>query len=255
MSAISLGDLESQADRVELGTCCFMAAGLAADNSSGQTATVTLSGTAETGDVFTVTLNDTDYSFEVTETEDTLAKIATALAAVIDAAAAFTASAVGAVITVGVANAATGFTISVAATNVGSGTDDQGIVAAITDYGTLRMQTSASSGSLNGQIYALSAATEIEYSRSIVLPVSSFVWGIVCISTSAVTAYLGQIGVAALPEPPMTNGIPTAVVVGAFKIVTDATHTWTTDVTPLGATGITTTYYDLACIPVSGLPA
>lgn len=98
---------------------------------STQTATITIGGTPEIGDIFTATLEGVPFSFTVTAVEDTNAKIATALAAVIDASADYTAVALNEVITVTKATAGS-FTIAGATTNVAAGVDDQTCTVAIT---------------------------------------------------------------------------------------------------------------------------
>ena len=64
------------------------------------------------------------------------------------------------------------------------------------------------------------------------------------------TATAGVTNENMLPEIP-SNQAP----IGAVKIATDSTHTFTPGTTGLNATGITDTYFDLSCVPTAGYPA
>ena len=84
-----------------------------------------------------------------------------------------------------------------------------------------------------------------------VIPASSFRRYLVVIDTlGAVTAVPGATGENMLPEIPLHKAP-----IGAVKVATDATHTFTPGTTSLNATGVTDTYYDLSCVPAAGYPA
>jgi len=61
-------------------------------------------------------------------------------------------------------------------------------------------------------------------------------------SAGSVTTTKGTDNEYALPDTPAGT-----IAIGAFKIVTDATHTFTAGTTAFDATGITTTFYDIDC--------
>lgn len=82
--------------------------------------TITLAGTLHAGDVITATVNDVAYSYTVLGTEGTLSAVATALAAVIDAATDLVSTASGQVISIASAEYDTSTTTTVAVTGAGA---------------------------------------------------------------------------------------------------------------------------------------
>jgi hypothetical protein len=251
IKAISLGDLTSNAERILLGARSFSAAGLAVNDATAQEATVTLSGTFDIGDVWTVTLGGTPYTYTALAGATNLAGVATALAAVIDASDAYVSTAAGAVITITAAVPATAFTITATATNVTAGTDNQAIAVATTHTSVQSVLTANRLRACIGGVLTAVAATPDITVGGAVLPVSSFRWYLVSVvAAGTMTTYPSTDNVAVLPD--LTAG---SAPVGAFKVVTDSTHTFTPGTTPLNGAGITTTYFDLSSMPVAGLPA
>lgn len=86
------------------------------------TSTVTLGGTLHTGDVVAVTINGTTLSYTTLVTDLSLSAVATALAAVIDATDAFTASASGQVVSIASSDLAVSTTTTVAISGAGATT-------------------------------------------------------------------------------------------------------------------------------------
>jgi hypothetical protein len=247
MKAIDLSDVNTAVLRALLGSRCLRAAGLGQYDSAKQTVTITV-GAKHTDDVLTVTINGVDETYTVLVGDADNAAVATALAAVLDANADVTAAAVGAVITVASATA-DAFTISQAVTGVGATTT---LTIAGTIQGTKQVETdNAIVYVIDGQLYGKAAATAIVITGSEALPVSSFRWYSLQADTSAALSTKAQTD--------NVNEIPAAdagkVIIGAFKIVTDATHTFTPALTPVNGAGITTTFFDLSCVPKAGYPA
>ena len=74
-------------------------------------------------------------------------------------------------------------------------------------------------------------------------PISSFCYYLVSINVSgSVIVTKGTNDTYALPATPFGT-----VPIGAFKLITDATHTFTSGTTDLSGTGITATLYDIDC--------
>ena len=82
--------------------------------------TITLAGSLHAGDVITATVNDVAYSYAVLGTEGTLTAVATALAAVIHAATALTASASGQVVSISAADLSVSTVTTVAVSGAGA---------------------------------------------------------------------------------------------------------------------------------------
>lgn len=244
---IHIGDINSAALRNLLGNRCLRAAGLGQYDSAVQTVTITV-GAKHTDDVLTVTINGVDETYTVLVGNADNAAVATALAAVLDNNADVTASAVGAVITVA-SNDATAFTISQAVTGADHTTT---LTIAGTIQGTKQIETDNTIVyTIDGKLYGKAATTAIVVTGSDALPVSSFRWYIVqADATPAITTKKQTDNVNELPAPDAGKTI-----IGAFKVVTDAIHTFTPAVTPVNAAGITTTFYDLSCVPKAGYPA
>jgi hypothetical protein len=102
-----------------------------------QVATITIGGTAETGDFFTVNLPGVEVGYEVVEADDTTAKIATKINTAIQASSGyadqnFTSAVDGAVITLTSKQGGKPFIVSTTTLNVDEGTDDQTAVYEVT---------------------------------------------------------------------------------------------------------------------------
>jgi hypothetical protein len=217
---------------------------------STQTTTATLSGTPEVGDVYTITVGAETATYTVLAADDTLAKVATALEVQAEALTMVTSSALGAVITM-VMTAANNYVVSGTATNRAVGTDDQTLTVAWTVIGARGLETdNALTFGIDGHTGYKAATTGIVVGGA-TIPASSFKWWLVCIDTIGnMYAYPGMNGVNMLPaiSASMTP-------LGCIKVVTDATHTFVPQTTPLNGTGITTTCYNLSCVPAAGYPA
>lgn len=109
--------------------------------------------------------------------------------------------------------------------------------------------------SINGQLYKKAAAADVFVHQDVEPQASgTTIWyGCFLDSSGAGTIYKGT--ASALPDIPVntTTGVPTKCLVGAIKVV--AAATFTPGTTNHDAANITTTYYNLSCVPVSGLPA
>jgi len=246
--AICLGDIATKALQKMLGYRCMNASGLVAFSSVTQTATITLAGTKHTGDVITATVNGTAYAYTTLVTDADLAAVATALAAVIDADANVAASATGAVITITASVATVAFTISVAVTGTGATTT---AALANTHNSVKELETvNTITYSIDGTVYSKVATTAIALAGQ-VLPVSSYRWYTVQINAAGTITTVANADNSAWLAPPSDLN----VIIGAVKVVTDATHTFTPATTALNAAGITTTYFDLSVVPTAGYPA
>ena len=249
MAGICVGNLETAALRALLGSVCFGKAALTVNDSVGQTATVTIGGTKHTDDVITVTLDGVDFEYTVLVTDADLAAVATALAAVVDASDDYAATADGSVVTIVASDTAVPFTGSVAVTGTDATTT---ATYAVTHVSVQGVETdNAITYCVDGVAVSLAATADVYFSTGGIIPISSFKWYLVYGTAAGALAVIpGETGVAALPDIP-AGGAP----VGCFKVVTDATHTFTPGTTALNATGITTTYYDLAVMPTAGIAA
>ena len=247
LRAIGLGEFATKILRVLTGYRCLRAAGLGQFDSVAQTVTITVAN-KRTTDVLTVTINGTDYSHTVIAGNGDDAAVATALAAVIDADADVAASAAGAVITIVASVLGESFTVS---TDVATAGHTTTLTTVGTVQGTKQVETdNAIVYMIDGKLYDKAAATGIVVTGA-ALPAGSFRWYIVQADADAnLTTLAGEDNAAWLPEP--TEG---KTIIGAFKVVTDATHTFTPALTPVNATGITTTFFDLSCVPTAGYPA
>ena len=102
---------------------------------------------------------------------------------------------------------------------------------------------------IDGKMYSKVATTAIVVTGGI-LAISSFRWYVVQVdSAGTMTIVAGTDNAAWLPA--LTDG---CCIVGAFKVVTDSSHTFTPTSTSLVAAGITTTYFDLSVVPTLGYP-
>lgn len=250
--AIGLGNIESAALRSLTSQRCFTKAGCAV-NSTTNTYTITI-GAKQTDDILTATI--TGAAGVVTKTYTVLAgdatndAVATAFAAQIDAAADVAASAVGAVITVTAVAVTTAFSISVAVTKtVGDPTTTAAVAETIIGSKGVKTTNTIAFG-IDGHTGSQTTQTNVAVGGA-VLPVSSFRFYLMVIDTNGV--------VTAIPSDDNSNYLPaipaSKAPIGAFKIATDATHTFTPGLTSLNGTGITDTYYDLSCVPKAGYPA
>lgn len=250
--SINLGDINTAALRSLIAQRSFSKAGLAV-NSTTNTYTITI-GSKQTDDILTATI--TGAAGVVTATHTVTAgnanddAVATAFAAQIDAAADVAATATGAVITVTAVATTTAFSISVAVTKA-SGTPATTAVVAETIIGSKGVKTGNTfMFGIDGHTGSQTTQTNIAVGGT-VIPVSSYRWYLAVISTlGTVTTIPGEINMPWLPEIPASQAP-----IGAFKIATDGTHTFTPGLTSLNATGITDTYYDLSCVPKAGIPA
>lgn len=257
--AIGLGDAESQALYVLNGYRSFNKAGLAICATT-NTYTVTLGGTVQTGDTVTVNvLTEAGLvtgSFEITATEDTLAKAATALELVVEALTGVSSSAADAVITITPATTTQAIVVTAAVT----GTDPTTTVTvAETVVGSKGYKTANTLFyTLDGHAGSKAATNNLTFTGVNPIGPSSFRWYLVTIGSGADgTLYATpapEDGVNILPDIPVVDGYITTVV-GAIKIATAAATTFTPNTTSLNATGITDTYYDLSVIPKAGYPA
>lgn len=84
------------------------------------TSTITLAGSLHAGDVITATVNDVAYAYTVLGTEGTLTAVATALAAVIDAAATLVSTASGQVVSISAADLSVSTVTTVAVSGAGA---------------------------------------------------------------------------------------------------------------------------------------
>lgn len=248
MSIISLGHVNTAAVRSLLGCRGISAVGLTINDSVAQEATVTVGGVKHDGDVVTVTLNGTAFSHTTVGGNADLAAVATALAAVIDANAAYVSTATAEVITITAADAAAGFIASVAVTGADATTT---LTLANTHLSVQSVETdNACAFLMDGHCGTKAATADIAVGGA-VLPVSSFRWYLVTVDGDGnMVTHPGVDNKAELADIP-DHTAP----IGAFKVVTDATHTFTPGVTALNATGITTTFFDLSCVPKAGVPA
>lgn len=102
---------------------------------------------------------------------------------------------------------------------------------------------------LNNQQYSKAATDSIAMTACTQQPISSFCYYLVSINVSGtVTVTKGTDNTYVLPTTPFGT-----VPIGAFKIVTDGTHTFTSGTTDLSAAGITATFYDIDCGIVASL--
>ena len=251
--AINLGSMDSAALRSLMGFRCLTAAGCAV-NSTTNTYTITIGGTVQTDDIITVTVlaeaGSVSGAFTITATEDTEAKVATALELVVEALTGVASSATGAVITVTPATTTEAITVTAAVTKA-SGTPTTTATVAQTVLGAKGVKTANTIQFIvDGHNGSQTTQTNVAIGGS-VIPVSSFRWYLLSIGTTGtVTATAGVTDEDMLPELP-SNQAP----IGAVKIATDSTHTFTPGTTGLNATGITDTYFDLSCVPEAGYPA
>jgi hypothetical protein len=115
---------------------------------------------------------------------------------------------------------------------------------------------------IDGYVYhKADSTTVLPLTAATVQPVSTTCLYLICVAANlAVTSVQGtpvstsalSAGDVALKFPePTANTCP----IGAVKIVTDSTHTFTPGTTALDAAGITETYYDLCLCPTTPITA
>lgn len=105
--------------------------------------------------------------------------------------------------------------------------------------------TSTISFSIAGILYSLAATDNIAVTATGVQAISTTLLYLVCVNAAG--AVLTVVGTATdLPAVP-SGYCP----IGAFKIVTDASHTFTPGTTDMSAAGITATFVDLRMATVS----
>ena len=117
--------------------------------------------------------------------------------------------------------------------------------------------------SVNGIMCSLAAGDIVLTTGLPVVPVGSLAWYLLCadafgnvttvqglnVGQGQTDANTGARIAGIFPNnalPPVPAG---TTAFGAVKVITDATHAFTPGTTAFNAAGITTTYYDLACVP------
>ena len=252
--SINLGDVNTAALRSLIAQRSFSKAGMAI-NSTTNTYRIALGGAVQADDIITVSvlteagLVSDDYT--VVGNEANVAAIATALELVIEALVGV-ASAVADSTNIDVTPAVTTEAIVVTAA-VTKAVGTPALTAAVTEtiIGTKGVKTGNTfMFGIDGHTGSQTTQTNVAIGGS-VIPVSSYRWYLAVINTlGTVTTIPGEINMPWLPEIPASQAP-----IGAIKIATDGTHTFTPGVTALNATGITDTYYDLSCVPKAGIPA
>lgn len=108
--------------------------------------------------------------------------------------------------------------------------------------------------SIDGKVYRKAATADcFTHQNTAVQAANTTCWyGCFLDSSGTGTIYKGS--ATALPEIPMSSGVPNKCLVGAIRVVTGNT-TFTPGTTLHDAANVTTTYYNLSCVPASGLPA
>lgn len=106
---------------------------------------------------------------------------------------------------------------------------------------------------INGQLYTKAATDNIACTAAAAQAVSTYCLYLVCIDSSGTVSTVKGTEVATDTAVLPARTADTAVI-GAFKIATDGTHTYTAGTTDHSAAGITATYYDL-CFANSGVDA
>ena len=101
---------------------------------------------------------------------------------------------------------------------------------------------------IDGILYAKAATDDLFAHTDLTVQAANTTKWYALSLNAAGAALITQGTATTLPELPATQCI-----IGAIKIVTTATFTPAT--TSHVAAGITTTYYNLSCVPTSGLPA
>lgn len=253
--AIGIGNVESAALRSLVGTRCFKKAGCAV-NSTTNTYTLTLGGTKQDDDILTVTVTVDGVTETATHTVVTgnadVAAVATAIELVIEAlaTAVVTSSASGSVVTITPTTTTKAIVISAAVTKA-TGTPALTATVAQTIIGSKGVKTANTiTYSIDGQDYSQTTQTNVAVEGA-VLPISSYRWYLMSINAAGTVATTPQAdNVNLLPEIPEASAP-----IGAFKIATNSSVTFTPGVTSLNLTGVTDTYYDLSCVPTAGYPA
>ena len=149
-------------------------------------------------------------------------------------------------------NTIKGGTMALNAAGIAKGTTDATIKIAATDPAGVHYM-------IDGLAYYKANTDNIAITAAAQQAASTTCLYLVCIdSAGAVTTVKGTevatadltAGTAVLKWPTPTSG---TCPIGAFKIATDSTHTYTAGTTDNSATGITATYYDLAIVPSAPL--
>ena len=251
--AINLGDSDQQVLRTLLGYRALTKAGLAV-NSTTNTYTLTLGGTKQTDDIITVTVEteagSVSGSYTVLSGDADLAAVATALELKIEALTGVASAAVGSVITITPATTTEAITVTATVTKA-SGTPTTTATVAQTIIGAKGIKTANTvSFIIDGHMGSQTTQTNVALTGT-TIPVSSYKWYTISINTDGtVTATPGENGVNWLPAIPAGEAI-----IGAVKVATNSTTTFTPGTTGLSKTGITDTYYNLSCVPAAGYPA
>lgn len=247
----NLNDLNYEALRSLVAQRSFSKAGLAV-NSTTNTYTVTVGGTVQTGDELNVTVAVDGVAetatFTLTGSETTTTLAATQLEVQVEALTGVTSSAAGAVVTI----TPTTTTQAIVVTASVTGTDPTTtLTVAQTIIGAKGIKTANTLAfGIDGHTGSKTTTTNIALGGA-AIPISSFKWWLVTVDTAGTfTATPGENGKNVLPDIPASQAV-----VGAVKVATDATHTFTPGVTGLNSTGITDTYYNLSCVPAAGYPA
>lgn len=122
----------------------------------------------------------------------------------------------------------------------------------------------ATTYSINGVMYSKAATADLFVFTTLkVQPVLTTCYYLLCLDASGnsvvvngtpmLTADITTTNFPMVPEIPVdANGIPTAAPIGIVKIVLASTATFTPATTLLDAANLTTTYYNVACMPVNG---
>lgn len=253
-NSIKLGDLDTEVLRSLTSQRSLSKAGLAV-NSTTNTYTLTLGGAKQTDDIISVTVAVDGVAETATYTtlvgDADLSAVATALEVQIEALTGVASSAVGAVITITPATTTKAIVVTATVTKaVGDPTTTATVAQTI--IGSKGIKTGSTfTFVVDGHMGSQTTQTNVALTGS-VIPVSSFKWYLVTINTSGtVTATPNPVnGVNELPTIPANQAV-----VGAVKIATNDSVTFTPGTTSLNATGITDTYYDLSCVPKAGYPA
>lgn len=112
---------------------------------------------------------------------------------------------------------------------------------------------------IDGQLYEKAATDDLfVFTDTAVQPVSTTAFYALCLDAAGAATVVN--GTPVLTAA-ITAGTDKAVfplvgldvcIIGGVKVVTDSTHTFTPGTTELSAAGITDTYYNFSCIPITG---
>lgn len=107
---------------------------------------------------------------------------------------------------------------------------------------------------INGNAYRKAATADVFTHQDVGVQADGTTCWYGCFLDSSGNGTIYKGSATSLPEIPVSAGVPTKCLVGAIKVVT-AGAAFTPGTTAHDAANITTTYYNLSCVPVSGLPA